>query len=78
MHQSMQALGRLSQSSYFHKYIKNAVCSNINVGQQKSTDYRLFGWVWTNGEVGAIMIVGGNIDNATRVLTTAISLETSR
>ncbi|MEO0390236.1 MAG: ABC transporter permease [Pseudomonadota bacterium] len=30
------------------------------------------------GEVGAIMIVGGNIDNATRVLTTAIALETSR
>ena len=30
------------------------------------------------GEVGAIMIVGGNIDHATRVLTTAISLETSR
>jgi tungstate transport system permease protein len=30
------------------------------------------------GEVGAIMIVGGNIDNATRVLTTAIALETGR
>ncbi|MFQ3348037.1 MAG: tungstate transport system permease protein, partial [Paracoccaceae bacterium] len=30
------------------------------------------------GEVGAIMIVGGNIDHATRVLTTAISLETGR
>jgi tungstate transport system permease protein len=30
------------------------------------------------GEVGAIMIVGGNIDNVTRVLTTAISLETGR
>lgn len=30
------------------------------------------------GEVGAVMIVGGNIDHATRVLTTAISLETSR
>ena len=30
------------------------------------------------GEVGAIMIVGGNIDNATRVLTTAISLETGK
>ena len=30
------------------------------------------------GEVGAIIIVGGNIDNATRVLTTAISLETGR
>ena len=30
------------------------------------------------GEVGAIMIVGGNIDNVTRVLTTAITLETSK
>ena len=30
------------------------------------------------GEVGAIMIVGGNIDSATRVLTTAIALETGR
>lgn len=30
------------------------------------------------GEVGAIMIVGGNIDQATRTLTTAIALETSR
>jgi len=30
------------------------------------------------GEVGAIMIVGGNIDHVTRVLTTAISLETGK
>ncbi|WGH77317.1 ABC transporter permease [Jannaschia ovalis] len=30
------------------------------------------------GEVGAVMIVGGNIDGATRVLTTAIALETGR
>ncbi|MBL4756310.1 MAG: ABC transporter permease [Rhizobiales bacterium] len=29
-------------------------------------------------EVGAVMIVGGNIDHATRVLTTAIALETSK
>ena len=28
------------------------------------------------GEVGAVMIVGGNIDHYTRVMTTAISLET--
>ena len=27
-------------------------------------------------EVGAVMIVGGNIDHYTRVMTTAISLET--
>ncbi|MFQ5438380.1 MAG: ABC transporter permease [Paracoccaceae bacterium] len=30
------------------------------------------------GEVGAIMIVGGNIEHATRALTTAISLETGK
>lgn len=30
------------------------------------------------GEVGAIMIVGGNIDQTTRVLTTAIALETGK
>jgi tungstate transport system permease protein len=30
------------------------------------------------GEVGAIMIVGGNIEGLTRVLTTAIALETGR
>jgi tungstate transport system permease protein len=30
------------------------------------------------GEVGAVMIVGGNIDNVTRVLTTAIALETGK
>ncbi|MFX0547361.1 ABC transporter permease [Roseovarius sp. S1116L3] len=30
------------------------------------------------GEVGAIMIVGGNIEHATRVMTTAIALETGK
>lgn len=29
-------------------------------------------------EVGAVMIVGGNIDRATRVMTTTIALETSK
>ena len=29
-------------------------------------------------EVGAVMIVGGNIDHLTRVMTTAIALETSK
>ena len=29
-------------------------------------------------EVGAVSIVGGNIDHLTRVMTTAIALETSR
>ena len=30
------------------------------------------------GEVGAVMIVGGNINHLTRVMTTAIALETSK
>ena len=30
------------------------------------------------GEIGAVMIVGGNIDHVSRVLTTAIALETSK
>jgi tungstate transport system permease protein len=29
-------------------------------------------------EVGAVMIVGGNIDGVTRVMTTTIALETSK
>ena len=29
-------------------------------------------------EVGAVMLVGGNIDGFTRVMTTAIALETSK
>lgn len=29
-------------------------------------------------EVGAVMLVGGNVDGSTRVLTTAIVLETRR
>jgi tungstate transport system permease protein len=29
-------------------------------------------------EVGAVMIVGGNVDGVTRVMTTAIALETSK
>jgi len=31
-----------------------------------------------SAEVGAVMIVGGNIDGLTRVMTTAIALETSK
>jgi tungstate transport system permease protein len=31
-----------------------------------------------SAEVGAVIIVGGNIDGVTRVMTTAIALETSK
>ena len=36
----------------------------------------LAGFGRASAEVGAVMIVGGNIDHATRVMTTAIALET--
>ena len=38
----------------------------------------LAGFGRASAEVGAVMIVGGNIDHVTRVMTTAIALETSR
>jgi len=38
----------------------------------------LSGFGRASAEVGAVMIVGGNIDGATRVMTTAIALETSK
>ncbi|KAA0676695.1 ABC transporter permease [Roseomonas genomospecies 6] len=38
----------------------------------------LAGFGRASAEVGAVMIVGGNIDRVTRVMTTAIALETSK
>lgn len=38
----------------------------------------LAGFGRASAEVGAVLIVGGNIENVTRVMTTAIALETSK
>ena len=38
----------------------------------------LAGFGRASAEVGAVMIVGGNIDNVTRVMTTTIAMETSK
>jgi tungstate transport system permease protein len=38
----------------------------------------LAGFGRASAEVGAVMIVGGNIEGFTRVMTTAIALETSK
>jgi len=38
----------------------------------------LAGFGRATGEVGAVMIVGGNIDHLTRIMTTAIALEVSK
>ena len=42
------------------------------------TTVALAGFGRAVAEVGAVMIVGGNIDHLTRVMTTAIALETSK
>ncbi|MGR3507816.1 MAG: ABC transporter permease [Sulfitobacter sp.] len=50
----------------------------ITDGRRALLTAALAGFGRAIGEVGAIMIVGGNIDHATRVLTTAIALETGK
>ena len=50
----------------------------IKDGRRALITAALAGFGRAIGEVGAIMIVGGNIDHATRVLTTAIALETGK
>jgi len=50
----------------------------IKDGRRNLLTAALAGFGRAIGEVGAIMIVGGNIDQVTRVLTTAIALETGK
>jgi tungstate transport system permease protein len=46
-------------------------------GRFSLTTAVLAGFGRASAEVGAVMIVGGNIEHATRTMTTAIALETS-
>ncbi len=54
------------------------ICAIVRDGRRTLLTAALAGFGRGIGEVGAIMIVGGNIDHATRVLTTAIALETGK
>ena len=54
------------------------IATLIRDGRRTLLTAALAGFGRAIGEVGAIMIVGGNIDHATRVLTTAIALETGK
>jgi tungstate transport system permease protein len=47
-------------------------------GRSSLTTAILAGFGRASAEVGAVMIVGGNIDHVTRVMTTTITLETSK
>lgn len=79
-HQSLREL--------WHEYHDLLISMNVSQTQKLKTllwDARralltaaLAGFGRGIGEVGAIMVVGGNIDNVTRVLTTAIALETGK
>tara|TARA_B110000211_G_scaffold127700_1_gene146729 strand:+ start:6304 stop:7008 length:705 start_codon:yes stop_codon:yes gene_type:complete len=57
---------------------RQRIMTLIRDGRRNLLTAALAGFGRGIGEVGAIMIVGGNIDHATRVLTTAIALETGK
>ena len=58
--------------------VPRRILTLISDGRRALLTAALAGFGRAIGEVGAIMIVGGNIDHATRVLTTAIALETGK
>ncbi|MEM1064113.1 MAG: ABC transporter permease [Pseudomonadota bacterium] len=84
----MASIAHQSLRELWQEYHDLLISMNVTEGQKMRTllwDARralltaaLAGFGRAIGEVGAIMIVGGNIDHATRVLTTAIALETGR
>ena len=82
------SIAHQSVRDLWSEYHDLLISMNVTQGQKMRTllwDARLAlltvslaGFGRAIGEVGAIMIVGGNIDHATRVLTTAIALETGK
>ena len=82
------ALSRQLAESGWEEYREQLVSLGVGLGRAVCTllwDLRfplltvvLAGFGRAISEVGAVMIVGGNIDGVTRVMTTAIALETSK
>lgn len=82
------ALSRQIQEDAWHEYreqLQSLRASLPRTGLTLLWDTRfalvtivLAGFGRAAAEVGAVMIVGGNIDGVTRVMTTAIALETSK
>jgi tungstate transport system permease protein len=58
--------------------LPKAICAYVWDARYSLITAILAGFGRAISEVGAVMIVGGNIDHLTRVMTTAIALETSR
>jgi tungstate transport system permease protein len=57
---------------------RQAVAALVRDGRFALMTVALAGFGRAIAEVGAVIVVGGNIDHLTRVMTTAIALETSR
>jgi tungstate transport system permease protein len=57
---------------------RRAIATLLWEGRFSLVTALLAGFGRASAEVGAVMIVGGNIDHVTRVMTTAITLETSK
>jgi tungstate transport system permease protein len=55
-----------------------AIASLMNIGRERLIVAFLAGFGRAIAEVGAIIIVGGNIRGYTRTMTTSIALETSK
>jgi tungstate transport system permease protein len=82
------ALTRQTIEDLWAEYEAELAAMNVGAGRRIATlvwDARfslvtalLAGWGRAAAEVGAIIIVGGNIDGFTRTMTTAIALETSK
>ena len=82
------ALTRQSTEELWDEYAEHLKSLGLGPWQSVSTllwDARfslitiiLAGFGRASAEVGAVMIVGGNIDHVTRVMTAAITLETSK
>ena len=85
---TMAALSRQVVADGWEEYreqLRSLGASRIGIALTLLWDLRfslvtilLAGYGRAASEVGAVMIVGGNIDGVTRVMTTAIALETSK
>jgi len=69
----------------YHEQLRSLGCGPLRAiptllwdGRFSLVTALLAGFGRASAEVGAVMIVGGNIDHVTRVMTTAIALETSK
>ena len=85
---TMAALSRQVVADGWEEYreqLRSLGASRVGIAMTLLWDLRfslvtilLAGYGRAASEVGAVMIVGGNIDGVTRVMTTAIALETSK